>query len=142
MTFKEIWKNSKSDIVAPKQEIKEGPLPIGDGSESTPPEGSKLRILKALSLLGVDSFQELAESERKMLEYIASELHGDLGDEIVRTENRIGTPPVGMSRIRHIYNSLRFKNGIKNSSSEQQQSDIIGDSREDASRNVKIEIRL
>lgn len=143
MTFKEIWEESKDKIVInknPEPEVEDTP---SDGElGSTPPEASKLRILKILSLLGVDSFEELAEREREMLEYISNEIPGDLGDEIVRMESRIGTPPIGMSRIRHIYNHLRFNNATKSGDSRQEQSDITRDPSEDSPRDVKIEIKL
>lgn len=75
--------------------------------------------LAEISKIQIQSFfgiNEMSPAESKMLSEMSTLMEGkqdaDLLWEIRNIENRIGTPPLGMSRLQHVYNYLTIQRQI------------------------------
>lgn len=142
-TFKEIWDAHQKEKVAPVAEAPvEEAVEAPELSQSAPSESHELRLSAILPLFGIDSLMQVGTKERDMLDFISATLKGDLGMGIMKLENELGKPPLGVSRIRHIYNALRFGYGTESGDSQSKQSDNSGDTAKGVDRDVSITIRL
>lgn len=77
----------------------------------------KLAEVGKVQLKGFFGLNDATPTEAKMLDELSVILSGkqdaDLLWEVRNIESRIGTPPLGMSRIQHVYNYLSIQNQIK-----------------------------
>ena len=83
----------------------------------TPDELSgKLAEVSKIQIQSFFGLTEMSPAEGKMLSELTTLLDGkqdaDLLWEIRNIENRIGTPPLGMSRLQHVYNYLTIQKQI------------------------------
>lgn len=83
----------------------------------TPDELSgKLAEVSKIQIQSFFGLTEMSPAESKMLSEMSTLLDGkqdaDLLWEIRNIENRIGTPPLGMSRLQHVYNYLTIQKQI------------------------------
>jgi hypothetical protein len=88
---------------------------IPDGM--TPEElAGKLAEVSKIQIQGFFGLNDLSPAESKMLSEMSTLFNGkqdaDLLWEIRNIENRIGTPPLGMSRLQHVYNYLNIQKQI------------------------------
>lgn len=142
MTFKEAWEKHKGNVVDHTKVVDNTDEVETEHTQDIPEQAGALDILKVLPLFGMDSMDQVASKEKEMLKIIAGIMGDNLGDKIVNFESKIGTPPIGVSRIRHIYNSLMFKNAAQDSNSGQSKQNSDGDSGSPASRPIEISIRM
>lgn len=82
----------------------------------TPEElAGKLTELSKMQLQGFFGLTDMSPAEAKMLgelDTIIGKQDAELLWEIRNIENRIGTPPLGMSRLQHVYNYLTIQKQI------------------------------
>lgn len=76
----------------------------------------KLAEVSKIQLQGFFGLSDMTPSESKMLSEMSTLLDNkqdaDLLWEIRNIENRIGTPPLGMSRLQHVFNYLNIQRQI------------------------------
>lgn len=84
---------------------------------STPDEMTgKLAEISRIQLQGFFGLNDATPAESKMLSEITNMIgkqDAELLWEIRNIENRIGVPPIGMSRLQHVYNFFTISNQIK-----------------------------
>lgn len=77
---------------------------------------AKLAEVSKIQIQGFFGLSDMTPAESKMLNEMSSLLEGkqdaELLWEIKNIENRIGVPPLGMSRIQHVYNYLSIQRQI------------------------------
>ena len=93
------------------------PEPMPDIAPSAELAGHGADIV-GMKLQGYFGTQNPSGEEQKSLDEITRLLDGNSKDtvdflwEIKNVENRIGTPPLGMSRLQHVYNFIKINSQI------------------------------
>jgi len=93
------------------------PEPMADIPQSAEQTGIGMDI-HAMKLEGFFGIQNPSSEEQKSLSEMTRLLNGNNMDvvdflwEVKNVENRIGTPPLGMSRLQHTYNFIKINSQI------------------------------